>query len=45
MVFNPRKKGNLYVFSCKERKKGTDVIHTYLYDREENYVIVLEPQR
>ena len=33
------------VFSTKERKNGTDVIHTYLFDLDENYVVVLEPQR
>ena len=33
------------VFSAKERKNGTDVIHTYLFDLAEDYVIVLEPQR
>lgn len=39
------KKQGLQVFSCKERKKGKDVIHTYIFDADEDYVIVLEPQR
>lgn len=39
-----RKQG-LQVFSCKERKSGKDVIHTYIFDSDEDYVIVLEPQR
>ncbi|KUF38634.1 hypothetical protein AS361_05195 [Myroides marinus] len=38
-------KENLHVFSCEERKGGKNVIHTYIFDAEENYVIVLEPQR
>lgn len=40
-----KKKNDFEVFSCLERKKGKDVIQTYLLDVSENYVIVLEPQR
>lgn len=39
------KKSDLKVFSLAERKNGKDVLHTYLFDEEEEYVIVLEPQR
>jgi len=39
------KEANLQVFSCLERKDGKDVIHTYIFDSNESYVIVLEPQR
>lgn len=39
------KKINFDVFSYTDRKNGKDVIHTYLFDLDENYVIVLEPQR
>ena len=38
-------KQNLRVFSIEERKAGKDVIHTYIFDEEEEYVIVLEPHR
>lgn len=38
-------KENLLVFSCEERKGSKNVIITYIFDDEENYVIVLEPQR
>ncbi len=37
-----RKQDNLYVFSVDEPRCG---IRTYIYDRDENYVIVLEPLR
>ncbi len=42
-----RKKENIEVFSVEERdlKKRKDVIKTYIYDIEQDYVIVLEPQR
>jgi len=40
-----KRKTNFEVFSVKERKNGHDVIHTYLFDLDEDYVIVLEPQR
>ena len=40
-------KGNIEVFSVEERdlKRRKDVIKTYIYDTEQDYVIVLEPQR
>lgn len=38
-------KRDLKIFSLEERKQGKDVIHTYIFDEEEEYVIVLEPQR
>ena len=37
-----RKRDNMYVFSVDEPRCG---IRTYIYDRDENYVIVLEPLR
>jgi hypothetical protein len=42
-----RKKENVAVFSVEERDthKRKDVIRTYIYDIEQQYVIVLEPQR
>lgn len=42
-----KKKENIEVFSVEERdlKKRKDVIKTYIYDTEQDYVIVLEPQR
>ncbi len=33
------------VFSYLDRIEGRDVIRTYVYDIEEQYVIILEPQR
>ncbi len=36
-----KKKDNIYVFSVKEREG----IRTYIYDKDEKYVIVLEPLR
>lgn len=41
------KKSNLYVFSVEERdqKKRKDIIKTYIYDYDQKYVIILEPQR
>lgn len=38
-------KKDLHIFSCNERKNGKDVIHTYIFDADEDYVIVLEPHR
>lgn len=37
----------LEIFSCKERdiKHRKDIVRTYLYDKKEKYVIVLEPLR
>lgn len=37
-----RKPDNMYVFSVDEPRSG---IRTYIYDKDENYVIVLEPLR
>ena len=41
------KKDNIEIFSVKTRdqKKRQDIIRTYIYDKEQKYVIVLEPQR
>lgn len=36
---------NIEVFSYEDRKDRKDVIRTYIYDKEEDYVIILEPQR
>lgn len=42
-----RKKENVEVFSVEERdqKKRKDIIRTYIYNKEEKYIIVLDPQR
>lgn len=42
-----RKKENVEVFSVEERdqKKRKDIIRTYIYDTEQKYIIVLDPQR
>ena len=37
-----KKPDNMFVFSVDEPRSG---IRTYIYDRDENYVIVLEPLR
>lgn len=41
------KKENVLVFSVEERdqKKRQDIIRTYIYDANEKYLIVLDPQR
>jgi hypothetical protein len=41
------KKGNVEIFSVEERdqKKRKDIIRTYIYDTEQKYIIVLDPQR
>lgn len=41
------KKTNVFVFSVEERdqKKRQDIIRTYIYDADEKYLIVLDPQR
>ena len=39
------KKTQMVVFSYEDRVKGKDVIRTYIYDIEQEYVIILEPQR
>lgn len=42
-----KKKENVFIFSVEERnqKKRSDIIRTYIYDQEQKYVIVLDPQR
>ena len=42
-----KKKENVEVFSVEERdqKKRKDIIRTYIYDVEQKYIIVLDPQR
>lgn len=42
-----RKIENVEVFSVEERdqKKRKDIIRTYIYDSEQKYIIVLDPQR
>jgi len=42
---NESKKNNIDVFSYEDRVKGKNVIRTYIYDIEQEYVIILEPQR
>ncbi len=36
---------NLIIFSHKDKVRGKRKIRTYLYDKKESYVIILEPQR
>lgn len=38
-------KGKMEIFSAEERIENKNRIRTYLYDVEQKYVIVLEPQR
>lgn len=40
-----KKKDKIEVFSYLDRIDGKDVIRTYIYDLEQEYVIILEPQR
>lgn len=42
-----KKKQNIEVFSVEERnkKKRKNIIRTYIYDTEQKYVIILDPQR
>ena len=40
-----KKKDNIEVFSSEERIENRTVIRTYIYDLDQNYIIVLEPQR
>ena len=42
-----RKKDNVEIFSVEERdqRKRKNVIKTYIYDLDQEYIIVLEPQR
>ena len=39
--------GSLEIFSVQERdqKKRKDIIRTYIYDKVQKYIVVLEPQR
>lgn len=39
------KKDNVEVFSFVDRVKGKSVIRTYIYDMDQEYVIVLEPDK
>lgn len=41
------KKERMEVFSVEERdqKKRQDIIRTYIFDEDQNYIIVLDPQR
>lgn len=39
------KKDSIDVFSYEDRISGKDIIRTYIYDTEQEYVIILEPQR
>lgn len=40
-----KKYGNMDIFSYNDRIDGKSVIRTYIYDIEQEYVIILEPQR
>lgn len=42
-----KKKENVEIFSVEERdqKKRKDIIRTYIYDLDQKYIIVLDPQR
>lgn len=42
-----QKKDNVEIFSVEERdqNKRQDIIRTYIYDTEQKYIIVLDPQR
>ncbi|WAC42235.1 hypothetical protein [Pedobacter sp. SL55] len=40
-----RKVGNIEVFSYEDRVNGKSINRTYIYDVEQEYVIILEPQR
>lgn len=45
-IIEEKKKNNIDVFSYEDRVFGRgDVIRTYIYDMDEEYVIILEPQR
>ncbi len=39
------KRNNIEVFSFKDRVNGKSVTRTYIYDLEQEYVIILEPQK
>lgn len=38
-------KSEIEVFSYEDRIEGKDVIRTYIYDKTNEYVVILEPQR
>jgi hypothetical protein len=38
------KKIDMDIFSAEERVKGSNVIRTYIFDKTQKYVVVLEPQ-
>lgn len=40
-----RSKDVIEVFSHKDRVKGKNVVRTYIYDKVEEYIVILEPQR
>jgi len=40
-----KKPDNMEVFSYEDRVNGRSVTRTYIYDLEQEYVIILEPQR
>ncbi len=40
-----RRKDKIEVFSYTDRVNGKNTIRTYIYDKDEKYVIILEPQR
>lgn len=42
---NEKKADNVEVFSYEDRIKGRSINRTYIYDLEQEYVIILEPQR
>lgn len=39
------KKTQVDIFSYEDRVDGKDVIRTYIFDMEQDYVLILEPQR
>lgn len=40
-----RKQENVEIFSYEDRVNGRSVIRTYIYDRDQEYVVILEPFR
>lgn len=40
-----KKQDKVNIFSCQERIDGKNRIRTYIYDINESYVIILEPQK
>ena len=39
------KQENIAIFSYLDRINGTNVIRTYIYDKDQRYVVILEPQK